>query len=110
MAWIQLPIVGDVEHQSLQFTLDDKTYSLRFLFSPKVRRWTVQLWDDQDSTHLASARLVPRFFLFTQQLPGAIWIEAPAGLKGELADLSRIIVKYIDAAERAARAAMGAAQ
>ena len=99
MAILQLQTIADAPSWRTQVPLDGVFYTLRCAWNKRDGYWYAGLWDEEDAVPLRTGvRLVPHFPLFTRVLPGCLYVAAPEGLRGEVADMGRLQLFYVDAA------------
>ena len=105
---------------TLRTRLDDSDYTLEFNYSPRAKRYYLNIFDSEDVLLVAGLKLVPnvmllRFYRFRAGMPSGELIVAATGtdgsppVLGELGKGLRCELSYFTAAElKANRAAAGA--
>jgi len=97
----QIPTFSDVPNYSIQASLDDVTYSLRFQWSPRDGYWYLYVYDITETQLLVGAqRIVIGFPLAAGSAPwpGRLFATLPTPLALQQSDLEQIALLYRAAA------------
>lgn len=110
---VQLTTFTDVPHYTVQVTIEEQVYTLRFQWNTRDLYWYVHLLDEDEATQIAGGqKLIPfvgdppdrltladlrSLALFPRQFPGILAAFSTESLRKQQDDLDRIYLIYTDA-------------
>jgi hypothetical protein len=113
-AAVQLATFTDVPHYTVQVTIEEQVFTLRFQWNTRELYWYAHLLDEDEATQIAGGQKVIPFVgdppdgltlddvrslaLFPRQFPGVLAAFATEPLRKQQDDLDRISLIYTDAA------------